>query len=50
MKTFKVSYLDQRSLSKYCYIQAKDTKKVFMTEQERLLMETAIAYYRDFEP
>jgi hypothetical protein len=26
-----------------------EVKKVFMTEQERFLMETAIAYYRDFE-
>jgi len=30
-------------------LQSKEIKKVFMTEQERLLMETAIAYYRDFE-
>jgi hypothetical protein len=30
-------------------LESKEIKKVFMAEQERLLMETAIAYYRDFE-
>ena len=29
-------------------LESKEMKKVFMSEQERLLMETAIAYYRDF--
>jgi hypothetical protein len=24
METFKVSYFDERNLTKYCYIQAKD--------------------------
>ncbi len=25
MKTFKITYFDQRNLTKYCYIQAKHT-------------------------
>jgi hypothetical protein len=28
---------------------SKVMKEVFMLEQERLFIETAIAYYRDFE-
>jgi nucleoside diphosphate kinase len=38
-----------RSAGVTALLDSKVMKEVFMSEQERLLIETAIAYYRDFE-